>query len=166
MLVSQCGDSFQFDDNFLKADVIWLVSLLQYPTTIAEGERWFSDCRNPLVFKFDAQALLINWFQKSTTLLVVHLKARANNRVALLLMYDFWHFVRVYSRDSRAKNTSSILRWLLAAPAQKQFRPFLPETCPCGQIDASLASHQPERLPRNRTECRLIDKKRSATSIE
>src|SRR6266704_6464248 len=91
MLVSQCGDSFQFDDNFLEADIIWLVSLLQYPTTIAEGERWLSDCRNPLVFQLDAEALLINRFQKPAALLIVHLEASANDRVTFPFINNFCH---------------------------------------------------------------------------
>jgi len=28
LLVGQCGNGFELDDNFLEADVIWLVSLL------------------------------------------------------------------------------------------------------------------------------------------
>ena len=38
MLIGQRRDGFQFNDNFLEANIICFVSLLQYPTTIAEGE--------------------------------------------------------------------------------------------------------------------------------
>ncbi len=44
---------------------------------IAEGERRFSDCRNPQIFKLDRQALLVNRFKKSAPLLVIHLEAGA-----------------------------------------------------------------------------------------
>ena len=60
------------------------------------------DRRNPLVFKLDAQALLINGFQKSAAFLVVHFEAGANDRVTLALVNDFRHLIRVNSRDSRA----------------------------------------------------------------
>ena len=59
-------------------------------------------CRNPLVFRLNAETLLINWFKKSAAFLVVHLEAGANDRVTLALVNDFSHLIRVNSRDSRA----------------------------------------------------------------
>jgi len=55
---------------------------------------------------------------------------------------------------------------IAAAAAQKQLRPFLPETRPCGQIDPDLLTHEPECLPRSRTECRLINKERTAALMQ
>ena len=71
-------------------------------TTISEREQWVGDRRNPLVFKLDGQALLINGLQKSAAFLVVHFEAGANDRVTLALVNDFSHLIRVNSRDSRA----------------------------------------------------------------
>src|SRR6266511_6145316 len=138
MLIGQSRDGFQFHDNFLEANVVRLVSLLQYSTTIDESERWFSNRWNPLVFKLDGQALLIDGFQKAAALLVVHLEIGVNNVVAFFLVNDFRHFIRVNSRDSRVKSMSSILCWLFAAPTREQVRPFLPETRPSSQIDPAF----------------------------
>jgi hypothetical protein len=60
VLVSQRGNGFQLNDNLLEADEIWLVSLRQQTATVADSEGRFRDCWNPLVFKFDLQAFVIN----------------------------------------------------------------------------------------------------------
>jgi hypothetical protein len=48
-----------------------------------------SDGRNPLVFKLDAQALLVNRFQRPAAFLIVNFEAGANDRVTLPLVNDF-----------------------------------------------------------------------------
>ena len=60
---------------------------------MAKGEQRFSDRRNPLVFKLDAQALLINRFEKSTALLIGQLEAGTDDRVALAFVNDFCHLL-------------------------------------------------------------------------
>src|SRR6266480_4960870 len=104
MLVGQYEDRFQFDDNFFKADKIRRVTLRQNTPAVAEGERRFMNCWNSLIFEFDPQAFLINRLQKTTTLLVVNFETGADDRVALLLVNDFCHNIRVNSRDLRAQN--------------------------------------------------------------
>ena len=162
MLIGQSRDSFQFHDNFLEANVVRFVSLLQYSTTIAENERWSSNRRNPLVFKFDRQALLIDGFKKAAALLVVYLEAGANNGIAFFLVNDFRHFICVNSRDSRVKSISPVSFWLFAVPTREQIRPFLPETRPRSQIDPALLTDSSKRLLWSRTECCLIYDERTA----
>lgn len=48
-------------------------------------------------------------FKKAAALLVVYLEAGANNGVAFFLVNDFRHFIRVNSRDSWVKNSSSFI---------------------------------------------------------
>src|SRR5262249_26025198 len=158
--------AFNSTDNFLEANVVRFVSLLRHSTTIAENERWFGNRRNPLVFKFNGQALLIDGFKKAAALLVVYLEAGANNGVAFFPVNHFRHFIRVNSRDSRVKIASSVSFRLLAVPAQKQLRPSLPKTRACRQIDMSFLGDSPERLLRSRAECCFVQEKRVAELLD
>src|SRR5438552_18872930 len=111
MLIGQRRDGFQFNDNFLEANIICFVSLPQYSTTIAEGERRLSDCRNPLVFKLDAEALLINRFRKPAALLVIYLEASANDRVTFFFVHVFLHqFAWILPLLALCSNTTRVIR--------------------------------------------------------
>src|SRR4030095_5352770 len=73
-------------------------------------------------------------------------------------------FIRVYSRDSRAKKMSSAYRWI--APAQKQLRPLLPKTRARRQIDMSFLSDLPKRFPRSRTEGCFVQQEGATDFVE
>src|SRR4029079_11808112 len=53
-----------------------------------------------------------------------------------------------------------------AAPAQKQFRPLLPKTRACRQIDMSLLSDLPKRFLRSGAECRFVQEERAAALLD
>src|SRR5438034_11279599 len=55
---------------------------------------------------------------------------------------------------------------IAAVPAQKQFRPLLPITRACRQIDMSLLSDLPERFPRRRTQCCFVQKERTTALLD
>src|SRR6266446_9930215 len=59
-----------------------------------------------------------------------------------------------------------VLRCLLAAPAHEQFRPFLPETCACGQTDPDFLPEQSGYFPRSGTESRLVEQEGTAPLSE
>ena len=53
--------------------------------------------------------------------------------------------------------------WLFAAPTHEQLCPFLPETRPSSQIDPAFLADSSKRPLRSRTECCLINDKRTVT---
>src|SRR6266446_1958240 len=53
-----------------------------------------------------------------------------------------------------------------AVPAQKQFRPLLPKTRACRQIDMSFSSDLPQRFSRSRTECCFVQKERATALLD
>jgi hypothetical protein len=55
---------------------------------------------------------------------------------------------------------------IAAAPAQKQFRPLLPKTRACRQIDMSFLSDLPERFLRTRTECCFVQEERASELLD
>src|SRR2546429_5243259 len=99
---------------------------------IAQGQQWFSNCRNPLIFELDAKAFLIDCFEKATTFFVVHFEAGANDRVTLALVNDFGHLIRVNSRDSRAP--AKRVSFLSGRAMQFRIQPYLRKfpVTPCG----------------------------------
>src|SRR6266404_262137 len=107
MLVDQSRSNLYLDYDFLEADEVGVIALIQYAIAITEGQQRFRNCWNVLVCELDPKTLMIDWFQKPVSLLVIDLKTCADDRVTLLLVNDFRHSIRVYSRHSRVR----ILGW-------------------------------------------------------
>src|SRR6266403_1751263 len=97
-------------------------------------------------------------------------KSSACRKSGVAVCRRFWSTDRdVSPRRRRAEWLFSF--WILdfgfsvaAAPAQKQFRPLLPKTRACRQIDMSLLSDLPKRFPRSRTEGCSVQEERIATA--
>ena len=85
MLIRQLADSLQLDNDFLVADKIGKVFLVEDSTSILEGQSWQGDRWNMRMLEFNVEAFLINRLVKSAALIFVHFEASTDNGVAFVL---------------------------------------------------------------------------------
>src|SRR5438067_1040402 len=95
MLVDQRGDGFDFNHDFAVTNEIRRESLNKRAPAILQGLRRFRVKRNPLQVEFNFQALVIYWFEKASSFVLVHGKTRADNGIAFVLPNQ----LRLFSRS-------------------------------------------------------------------
>ena len=83
MLIRQLADSL--DNDFLVADKIGKVFLVEDSTSILEGQSWQGDRWNMRMPEFNVEAFLINRLVESAALIFVHFEASTDNGVAFVL---------------------------------------------------------------------------------
>src|SRR5438093_8832326 len=86
VLIGQLFDRFDFQNDFVKANEVGLVRMLEKVALIAELQGSLGAKRNILQPQFNFEALLINRLYEAAALLLVQLETRAHDRVALLLV--------------------------------------------------------------------------------
>jgi hypothetical protein len=107
VLITQDGDAFDFENDFVVANEIWVECLDQSAGAILQCLGSFRKERNSLEFELDLQALVVNRFVKAAAFIFVNLEACANNGVAFFLINQFCffffscHFVCFVGQDFR-----------------------------------------------------------------
>ena len=91
MSVDQLRYSFDFHDDFAKADEVWFVFVTQRFSAISQVEFRLGNKGNSLKLQFYLKTLLVHRFQKTAALLVVDLKTSANNSVTFLWVEQLCH---------------------------------------------------------------------------
>ena len=84
MLVSEFGESLQLDDDFVVADKIGKIFLVENSASILTGQPRLRDCWDAAIVEFNAKTFLIHRLVKAAALVFVNFEAGANNGVALL----------------------------------------------------------------------------------
>ena len=91
MFIDEVRHSLDLNHNFLEADEVRLISLLQKTSLIRERQRLMrleGDC---LKIKLQFEALLVNGLNKPTAFLIIDFKACSNNFVRFFLVNDIAH---------------------------------------------------------------------------
>ena len=92
MLIYQLGNCFDLNDDLVIANEIRTECLNQCAAAILQRSRWFRQKWNSLELQLDLKALMINRLEKPAALISVNGKARAEDRVAFLLVNQFCFF--------------------------------------------------------------------------
>ena len=90
MLVSEFGDGLQLDDDFLVANKIGKIFLVENFPSIFKGQSGLRDCWDAAMLEFNAQTFLIHRLVKAAALVFVNFEASANNGIAFLLEDKVW----------------------------------------------------------------------------
>ena len=89
MLICQCRNSFDFDDDLAVTNEIGGERLDKGTIAISEALRRLRKKWNSLQFKFDFQALVINRLEEAAALLFVNGKTRADDGVTFIFVDQF-----------------------------------------------------------------------------
>src|ERR1700681_3824264 len=106
VLIDQCRNGFDFDNDPIVADEIGGERLNESTVAISQGLRRLRQERHALRFKFNFQALVVNGFEKAAAFLFVNGKTRADDGVALVFVKQpSLSFVSCHSRVSWVKTS-------------------------------------------------------------
>lgn len=97
MGVNQSRYRLDLNDDLVIADEIRAKFLVQDLAFIAQRKVRLSNVWNVLQSELFTQAFLIYWFGETTAFVVVHLKARPNYFIALVLEQNFSHFLASFA---------------------------------------------------------------------
>jgi hypothetical protein len=86
VFIGQHGNGLEFHNDFLKADKVWFVVLIEWMAFVFQVQWFLGDERNALQAKFKLHAFLIHGLQKTAALNFVNLKASANDAVSFVFV--------------------------------------------------------------------------------
>src|SRR2546428_13907824 len=91
MFVSERGDRLQFHENFVEADQVSHVALLERLALVGNRNGHLRAKGDALKTQLQLEALLINGFEKSAPLIFLNLKTSALVPIPLVFLSQFTH---------------------------------------------------------------------------
>jgi hypothetical protein len=85
MLVSEFGESLQLGDDFVVADKIGKIFLVENSASILKGQPRLRDCWDAAIVEFNAKTFLIHRLVKAAAFVFVNFEAGANNGITFFL---------------------------------------------------------------------------------